>query len=107
VGDSPFVLGTLARYYGRAGRRAEAVSILARLRELGRRQYVQRVFLAEAHIGLNDRAGALDALEESAGAREPDLTWKLAYGHFDQLRGEPRYEALLARVGLAGIRSRQ
>ena len=107
AGDLPFLLGTVARYYGRANRRSEAVSALAKLNQIARRQYVQWVFLAEAHLGVNDRAGSLDALEESAAAREPDLTWKLAYGHFDELRNEPRLQALLSRVGLAETRSRE
>jgi hypothetical protein len=46
--------------------------------------------------------GSLDALEESARNREPDLLWKLAYGHFEQLRGEARFDALLGRVGIVG-----
>jgi serine/threonine-protein kinase len=101
AGDLPFLLGTVARYHGRAGRRNDAVAALVKLVELGRRQYVQRVFVAEARLGVGDRAGALDALEESARIRDSDLTWKLAYGHFSELREEPRYAALMARIGLA------
>jgi hypothetical protein len=101
TGDLPFVLGTLGRYYGLAGHRTQAVSALARLKELGRQQHVERVYLAEALIGVDDRPGALDALEESARSREPDLPWKLSYGHLDRLRGEPRYGALLKRVGVS------
>jgi tetratricopeptide (TPR) repeat protein len=103
VGDLPFVLGTVARYYGRAGRRPEAMAALVKLTDLAQRQYVQRVFVAEARLGVDDRAGALDALEESARVREPDLTWKLAYGHFNELRGEPRYRALMERIALPVI----
>jgi eukaryotic-like serine/threonine-protein kinase len=101
TGDLPFVLGTLGRYYGLAGRRTEAESALARLKELRRGQHVERVYLAEALIGVDDRSGALDALEESARYREPDLPWKLSFGHLDRLRGEPRYAALIKRVGVS------
>jgi DNA-binding SARP family transcriptional activator/TolB-like protein/tetratricopeptide (TPR) repeat protein len=101
TGDLPFVLGTLGRYYGLAGHRTQAASALARLNELGRQQHVERVYLAEALIGVDDRPGALDALEESARSREPDLPWKLSYGHLDRLRGEPRYDALVKRVGVS------
>jgi tetratricopeptide (TPR) repeat protein len=105
AGDLPFVLATVARYYGRAGRRSDAMAALVKLTELARRQYVQRVFAAEALVGVGDRAGALDALEESARVRESDLTWKLAYGHFKELRGEPRYSALMSRIGLPDART--
>jgi len=100
AGDLPFVLGTCARYYGISGHRERAESVLARLSQLASGQHVERVFRAEALIGVNDIPGALDALEESARYREPDLPWKLAYGHFVRLRAEPRYQALLKQVGV-------
>jgi hypothetical protein len=28
------------------------------------------------------------------------LAWKLSFGHLDRLRGEPRYAALIKRVGV-------
>jgi serine/threonine-protein kinase len=59
AGDLPFVLGTLGRHYGGAGRRIDAESTLARLTRLERDQYVERVFRAEALVGVNDRPGAL------------------------------------------------
>jgi serine/threonine-protein kinase len=100
AGDLPFVLGTLARYHGISGHPERAESVLVRLNQLADTQHVERVFRAEALIGVSDPRGALDALEESARYREPDLPWKLAYGHFARLRGQPRYQALLRQVGV-------
>jgi hypothetical protein len=74
--------------------------VRSRLTSLETSQHVERVFDAEALIGVGDPQGALDALEASARDREPDLLWKLAYGHFSRLRAEPRYQALLRRVGV-------
>jgi serine/threonine-protein kinase len=104
AGDLPFVLGTLARYYGLSGRAEEARYIRSRLAALEASQHVERVFQAEALIGVGDLQGATVALEASARDREPDLLWKLAYGHFTRLRTEPRYEALLRRVGVTDHR---
>jgi serine/threonine-protein kinase len=101
AGDLPFVLGTLARYYGLSGRADQAKQIRSRLAQLEASQHVQQVFHAEALIGVGDRIGALEALEASARNREPDLLWKLAYGHFSRLRTEPRYQVLLSRVGVS------
>jgi len=100
TGDLPFVLGTLARYWGLSGRAQQAKQVRSRLTSLQTSQHVERVFDAEALIGVGDPQGALDALEASARDREPDLLWKLAYGHFSRLRAEPRYQALLRRVGV-------
>jgi eukaryotic-like serine/threonine-protein kinase len=108
AGDLPFVLGPLARAYGAAGRRAEAESTVAKLTALARHQYVEGVFLAWARLGVNDRPGALDALEESARNRDIDLIGFLTFGGtFKVLLGEPRYQALLRRVGLAQFRTRR
>jgi serine/threonine-protein kinase len=107
LGDVPFVLGPLAYYVARAGRRAGAEESLAKLSQIGRREYVQGVWFAHARVGLGDRQGALDALEASAGAHDSELAWLLGYGLFESLRGEPRYEALLRRVGLARFMRRR
>ena len=101
LGDVPFVLGHLAYHYGRADRRRDAEATLATLTDIARREYVEGVWLALASLGVGDRQGALDALEASARARDNDLAWMLGLRTFEELRGDPRYEALLRRVGLA------
>jgi eukaryotic-like serine/threonine-protein kinase len=107
LGDVPFVLGDLAYYLGRADRRADAERTLAKLSDIARREYVEGVFLARARLGLGYTEGVLDALEASANARDNDLSWSLALGTFESLRGDPRYEALLQRVGVARFMRRQ
>jgi serine/threonine-protein kinase len=107
-GDSiPFMLGPLGYHLGLAGRRTEAQLVLAKLAELGKRQYVSTMWTAYVRLGLGDRAGALDALEFSARNRDADH-FLIGVGEFEALRGEPRYEAVLQRMGLAEfIRNRR
>jgi serine/threonine protein kinase/Flp pilus assembly protein TadD len=107
-GDSiPFMLGPLGYHLGLAGRRAEARRVLAKLAELGKRQYVSAMWTAYVRLGLGDRAGALDALEFSVRNRDV-VDFHIAVGEFEALRGEPRYEAVLERMGLAEfIRNRR
>lgn len=75
-----------------------------RLAALGRPGQVQPVSLVEratlaAHLG--EAAQALDLLEAAERARRPSLLASLAGPDFDGLRREPRFAALLSRVGLA------
>lgn len=60
----------------------------------------QRGFMAY-RVGLKDSAYTL--LERAATERDPDLLWVLqASPYFRPIRGEPRFQAPLRTVGLAG-----
>jgi hypothetical protein len=49
--------------------------------------------------GLGDRARALDYLEAAFARGETDVVYLPAHPCFDALRGEPRFRALLHRLG--------
>jgi TolB-like protein/Tfp pilus assembly protein PilF len=105
VGDSvSFMLGPLGYYLGLAGRKNEARAVLEKLEGAGQKEYA---WIAYVRLGLGDGAGALDALERSAANHEQALIYWLSYGEFEALRGEPRYEAVLERTGLAQFRNRR
>jgi serine/threonine-protein kinase len=100
AGDVPLVLAFLPCYYVAGGRRPDAVAVLTKLEELERSQYVQAVYIAHARLCLGDEPGALEALELSERRRDLDLVEMLGDGYFRRLRGQPRYEALVERIGL-------
>jgi hypothetical protein len=100
AGDVPLVLAFIPCYYVAGGRRADAVAALAKLIELERRQYAQAVYIAHARLCLGDQPGALEALELAERQRDLDLVEMLGDGYFARLGGQPRYEALVERVGL-------
>jgi serine/threonine-protein kinase len=104
VGDTvPFLLGPIGEQLALRGRRAEAEAVLARLERL---DPAEDVWNSRVRLALGDRAGALDALERAARNREGWLSEMLSAGDFEALRGEPRYEAVLRRVGIPKIRTR-
>jgi serine/threonine-protein kinase len=103
-GGAPIAQGYRAYFFGRAGRRAEAIGIIRELEASSRDDYLEQVHLAQAYLGLSDTSRALSLLEASARNREPDLVWKVGYGDFRLLEGSPRYAALLKRLDLAGVR---
>ena len=95
LGDDGFTGAALAR----CGRREEALAILARLRKEAETDRTQRTTgVARIYAALGERARALDYLEHS---RESfGYVQRLRDPQWDSLRTEPRFIALLKRMGM-------
>jgi serine/threonine protein kinase/tetratricopeptide (TPR) repeat protein len=91
---------TLAHAYAVTGKRAEAMKILGELGTSPVQRYVSPYFVALVHVGLNDDTRALAALEAAAEERHPYLTFLNVEPVFDRLHGQPRFNALVTRVGV-------
>lgn len=90
----------LAYTYGKAGRSEEAREILAAFRRESSRGFVPALYLALVYLGLDDTEQALDWLEKACDEREPRLRYLNVDPHYDDLRGHPRFDSLVRRVGL-------
>jgi serine/threonine-protein kinase len=99
-GDSEMT-AALAYTHARAGTEDEARSLLSRLESRARERYLSPVILAEVYAGLGEAGRALEALERAADLRSADLHWLDVDPVFEPLRGEARFRALVARIGLA------
>jgi len=99
-GGSPLMRAALAQTLGAAGRTQEARQILDDLTELAKHKYVAPYFFAGIHIGLGENERAMEYLQK---CYEEHSHW-LIYLHLDpsmdELRGNPRFQDLLRRVGL-------
>lgn len=100
-GRSPEVLAALGYLCGVSGDAAGARSILVELGQLSPGRYVSRSLFAQVHAGLDERAEALDRLEEACAARAADLAWLRVRPAFAKFRSEPRFLALLERLNLS------
>jgi serine/threonine-protein kinase len=89
----------MAHGHARAGNRAAALHILADLRRKAAERYVSAYDLAGIHMGLEDRASTLDALEHACAERSSHMIFLGVDPVFHGLRNEPRFQAVLARVG--------
>ena len=92
-----YVLSTLAYVYGRAGRPREAERAIAALEAL---PAVQRTERATAHMGLGETDLVFEELEKAVAEREDfvaDLGIDPVYA---PLRGDPRFQQLIAKIGL-------
>ena len=102
VGDVPSLLGALGQVHAWSGNRDQGRAYLSRLRDCSSRVFVASTCFALVHAGLGEKTEALDWLEYGCARREIPLTWVKVHPAYDSLRGEPRFQELLRRMGLEG-----
>ena len=95
----PSVLGLLAHAYASSGYQTEAGKILDQLMQLSKQRYVSAYSFAVVYLGLGDKEQALGWLEQSYQDRAgSEIAYIKVDPFLDPLRGEPRFEALVAKV---------
>jgi TolB-like protein/Tfp pilus assembly protein PilF len=99
-GNLPYVTAVLAHCLGLMGRRREAAELLAELVEQGKRRYIPSASVAFVHLGLNQLDQALDWLEKACEERECTLAYLKIYPTYEPLHSQPRFQALLSKLGL-------
>lgn len=97
---SPGAIGVLVRAYAHAGRRADALRLLAELKVRQQAGYVPAAAFVNAYLGLGDYEQAFAWLERAYQEQSSILLWLKVHPFFDPLRGDPRFADLLRRVGL-------
>ena len=98
----PYVTAYLAYAYGASGDRTRALAELEDLKKRSRRGVVSPYNMALVSLGLGDRAHALDSLEKAYASDSEWLGYLNLDKIFDSLRSEPRFQALLKKLGFAG-----
>lgn len=96
-------LGQLAYVYGVAGRAIDARRILDRLKERRTKMFVASASLALGYAGLHDEAETLRWLEAGVQDKSEMVGVLAVEPSFDFLRQNPRFQALIRRVGLADV----
>jgi TolB-like protein/lipoprotein NlpI len=96
--DEPFTLGLLGQACARSGLRDEAQRILAELEQQGRTQFVSGWSIAVIRLSLGDKDGALAALQKAIDQHAPEILTIKYDPLFDDLHGDPRFEALVQKV---------
>jgi eukaryotic-like serine/threonine-protein kinase len=89
----------LGHAYGLAGRMAEAQVILDELLELQSETHVSAGSIAAVLLGLGESERALEEIERGYESRDGDMVLLNTFSLWDPLRGDPRFQDLLRRIG--------
>jgi eukaryotic-like serine/threonine-protein kinase len=96
-----YTRATLALALARAGSSSYAEETLHALEEKRKHDYVSPVELATVNIALGDNDRAIDWIEEACEERRGWLAYLNVHPVADPLRNEPRFEALVQKMGLS------
>jgi tetratricopeptide (TPR) repeat protein len=100
MGPRPDVTTPFAWALARTGRQREARAMLDELRRISKPRDPAPIRLAVIHIGLGERDRAFEWLEKAFEARDWQMALLNVEPLFDTVRSDPRFAALVARVGL-------
>jgi len=96
--DLPWLQAVEGACLAKHGRRKEATAILTELTQIRKTQYVDAYFMAVLLDALGDRDQALQELERAFHEKSPVLFALRVDPRLDNLREDPRFKALLARL---------
>ncbi len=99
LNDDPVVLAMLAHAEGTIGRQNEAQQILAQLTEQARTRYVSGYAFSVMYLGMGEKNEAFDWIERATRDHGDYFIKFIAVDpYFDLLHGDPRFEALVAKM---------
>jgi TolB-like protein/DNA-binding winged helix-turn-helix (wHTH) protein/Flp pilus assembly protein TadD len=98
--SSPGVISALIWAYAHAGRRADALQLLSELKKRQQTGYVPAGAFVNAYLGLGDNDEAFAWFERAYEEQSNILIYIKVFPLYDPLRGDPRFQDLVRRVGL-------
>jgi TolB-like protein/DNA-binding winged helix-turn-helix (wHTH) protein/Tfp pilus assembly protein PilF len=99
-GRSPGVISALIWADAHAGRRADALRLLGELKKRRQTGYVPAGAFVNAYLGLGDKDEAFAWFERAYEEQSNILIYIKVFPLYDPLRGDPRFQDLVRRVGL-------
>ena len=99
LNNDPYSIAMLAQAYARNGQTDEARKLLAHLNEMAKSAEVPEYALALAYTSLGEKERAIEALEHGfAGGNKSYLFLLPGDPFLDDLRNDPRFEALVQKI---------
>jgi len=99
-GEDPRLSPEIAFIYCMTGKKGEAQKILNQLLSTSKTVPIAAHHIALIYVGMGKKDEAFAWLEKSYEQHSPMMAWLEVDQRFDSLRGEPRFQNLMRRVGL-------
>lgn len=93
-------LPELGNAYALAGEKEMALEALEELITQSRQRYVSSYGIAQVYAGLGEKEKAFEYLDKAYEQRDPNLYSLKIDSRFESLRSDPRFKALLKKMGL-------
>jgi len=93
-------LAALGHVYASSGNSSAARNILDTLSALNKTEHVSPFFFALVYAGLNDKEKALEWLQKAYEEKSGSVRYLKMEPRLQSLRNEPRYIALMKKIGL-------
>jgi adenylate cyclase len=101
LNNDPYSISMLAQAYARNGQKDEARKLLGHLNEMAKSAEVPEYALALVYTSLGEKERAIEALERGFTGGNKSYLFLLPGDPFlDDLRGDPRFEALVQKITL-------
>ena len=97
---NPNFLAALGHVYASSGNTSAAQNILDTLFALNKKEHVSPFFIALVYTGLNDKEKGLEWLEKAYEEKSGSVRYLKMEPRLQNLRNEPRYIALMRKIGL-------
>jgi len=98
LGDTPQIVAALATAHALAGRKSEAMALMADIEAQSAHRYASAYYRAQVYVALGEPDAAFQALEDAFEERAHWLVAIKIDPSLAALRGDPRFPALVARV---------
>jgi serine/threonine-protein kinase len=93
-------VAALGRAYALAGKREEALKAVDELKDLSRERYVSPYCIALIYASLGEADQAMEWLQRAHEEQVSELIYMKVDPYLDEIRSDPRFIELLAKVGL-------
>jgi serine/threonine protein kinase/Tfp pilus assembly protein PilF len=97
---NPFAMGCIGYAFASSGQEKKALEMLGRLEELSKERFVGSYHKAMIHFGLKADDQVFDCLERAFVEKESWLAISSTLPLWDRVRSDPRFIALMRRMGL-------